>query len=68
MQCVSGWKRLAAAVLARAVRDARRSNRHSAEARAWLARDPLAGDLLNYVGFDQEQARQWVTSLEQPMR
>lgn len=58
------YRRLAAAILARALLDARSGNGHSAEARAWLERDPLAGDLLAGLGYDREKVCRWVQRLE----
>jgi hypothetical protein len=63
------YRRLACAILYRAVLDARSGNGQAAWARRWLARDPWAGDLLDALGYDRRVVRQWVQELkplEQP--
>lgn len=59
-----GYHRLACAILARAVKDAQSSNGHSAGARRWLVCDPLAGDLLDALGYDRQVVAAWVGSLD----
>ncbi len=58
------YRRLACAIVARAALDARNGNGHSAEARAWLERNPLAGFLLDGLGYDWQRVRRWVGKLE----
>jgi hypothetical protein len=58
------YRRLAAAILARAVLDARNGNGHAAEARLWLVCDPLAGFLFDGLGYDRGKVRRWVQNLE----
>lgn len=58
------YRRLACAILARAVFDARSGNGSSAEARLWLMCDPLAGFLLDSLGYDRQRVRRWVEGLE----
>jgi hypothetical protein len=60
-------RRLAAAIVLRAVRDARSSNGYAAEARRWLLSDPLAADLLDYLDLGQSKLTAWVEGLE-PLR
>jgi hypothetical protein len=58
------YRRLACAILVRAVLDARSGNGSSAEARAWLEHDPLAGDLLDGLGLNRHCVRRWVQGLD----
>jgi hypothetical protein len=58
------YRRLACAILARAVLDAQSGNGHAAEARLWLEHGPLADFLLDGLGYDREKVRQWVQGLE----
>jgi hypothetical protein len=58
------YRRLACAILARAVFDARSGNGSSAEARSWLMYDPLAGFLLDSLGYDRGKVRWWVQGLD----
>ena len=59
-----GYRRLAAAIIARAVKDAQSGNGHSAEARSWLLASPLAAYLLDVVEVDPGVVRQWVRELD----
>jgi len=61
---VAAYKRLACAILARAVRDAKSGNGHSTEARRWLAGDPWAGDLFDYLDIPPERVARWAVGLE----
>lgn len=56
-------RRLAAAIILRAIRDARSGNGHAAEARRWLASDPLAADLLDALDIRRERVTAWVEGL-----
>jgi hypothetical protein len=58
------YRRLACAIVARAVRDAQAGNGSSAEARRWLVADPLAGFLFDSLGYDRQRVRRWVLELE----
>ena len=57
------YRRLAAAILKRAVLDAQSSNGRAAAARRWLLSDPWAGDLLDNLGLDRQRALAWVGNL-----
>jgi hypothetical protein len=56
-------RRLAAAVLERAVRDAQAGD---ALARRWLERSPEAGALLDVLGLHRDRARAFVDRLDPP--
>lgn len=58
------YRRLAAAVIYRAVLDARSGNGHAAGARRWLTSDPWAGELLGSLGLDRRRVADWVNGLE----
>jgi hypothetical protein len=58
------WRRLAAAIIARAVKDAQLGNGYSAEARSWLLSSPLAAYLLDIVEVNRDMVHQWVRELE----
>ena len=56
------FRRLAAAIVARAVRDAKSANDSRAiEARSWLVAE--AGDLLDALDIPQERLADWVAGL-----
>ena len=55
--CDPGYRRLAAAIVARAIRDVRERNRSANEALLWLMTSPLAVDLLD--GLDVHIDRLW---------
>jgi len=55
------FRRLAAAVLLRAARDARDGNGHAADARSWLADD--GADLADQLGLPPERVTAWVDGL-----
>lgn len=57
------WRRLAAAVLRRAVLDARSDNGTAAEARRWLPGDPFCLYLLDAVDLDRQTVAAWVSEL-----
>jgi hypothetical protein len=59
----ANWRRLAAAIVKRAVLDARSGNGAAAEARRWLASDPRAGCLLDAMDISQERVTAWVSEL-----
>lgn len=54
-------RRLAAAILARACRDARSTNAHACEARSWLADEGT--DLVAWLDLDMGRVRRWVDAL-----
>ena len=57
------WRRLACAIIARAVRDAKSANAALAfEARLWLASE--AGDILDALGIPPSRVARWVAGLE----
>jgi hypothetical protein len=56
-------RRIAAAVLERAVRDAQAGD---PLARRWLERSPEAGALLDAVGLHRDRARRWIEELDPP--
>ena len=58
------YRRLACAILRRAVFDARSGNGHASEARHWLRFHPWAGDLLDALDLDRERVTAWVGDLE----
>lgn len=57
-------RRLAAAILLLAARDARSGNGYAAEARLWLLCDPLAGVLLDSLELDRQRVGKWMGKLE----
>jgi hypothetical protein len=59
-----GYMRLGLAIVYRAALDARGTNGEAAAARAWLAGDEWAGDLVKAVGLDWRWVRAWVQELE----
>jgi hypothetical protein len=61
---VWAYRRLAVAILRRAVLDAQSSNGRAAAARRWLLSDPWAGDLLEGLGLDKRRVLAWVGELE----
>lgn len=61
---VLAYRRLALAIIRRAMLDARRDNGHNAEARRWLLFDPWAGELLDGLGMDRRRILVWVGELE----
>jgi hypothetical protein len=61
---VWAYRRLAVAILRRAVLDAQSSNGRAAAARWWLLSDPWAGDLLDGLGLDKRRVLAWVGELE----
>jgi hypothetical protein len=64
MEGSGAWRRLAAAIIARAVKDARSGNGYAAEARSWLLSSPLAAYLLDVVEVDRGRVYRWVCELE----
>ena len=58
------YRRLAAAVIRRAVLDAKRQDERAIEARAWLAGD--AGDFLDALDILPERVARWVRELTPP--
>lgn len=58
------YRRLAAALLLRALRDAQAGDAHSAEARAWLLGDPVAESLCGEFGIEPGAVRAVVAKLE----
>ena len=60
---VLAYRRLAAAILRRAVLDAQSSNGRAAAARRWLLSEPWAGDLLDSLGLDKRRVLVWVGEL-----
>lgn len=56
-------RRLAAAILARAAKDAEAGD---AIARRWLERSPQARALLEGLGLHRDQARRWIEDLAPP--
>ena len=58
------YRRLASAILRRAVLDAKCTNAKVAlPARAWLLADPFAGVLLDGLGISRDVATAWVRGL-----
>jgi hypothetical protein len=57
------WRRLAAAIVLQAARDATNGNGHAAEARVWL-RSPQCADLLDALDVDRGKAARWLQSQE----
>jgi hypothetical protein len=55
------WRRLAAAILLQAARDAVNGNGHAAEARTWL-RSRQCADLLDALDVDRGRAVKWLLS------
>jgi hypothetical protein len=58
-------RRLAAAILARAVRDVRDGNGHSVEARRWLRSD-YARNLFDALGIHPGVANEWIETQAAP--
>ncbi len=56
-------RRLAAAILKRAVKDARDGNGHSAEARRWLQSE-RAGVMMDALGIHSDRAAAFIDELE----
>jgi len=59
----TGYRRLAAAVLRQAVRDAQSDNGTATEARAWLAESSGCADLCDLIGLDRGAVAAWVDGL-----
>ena len=59
---LEAYRRIGAAVLWRAALDARHADARGARARAWLERDPWAGELLASVdaGVDRRRLAEWI--------
>lgn len=57
------YRRLAAAIVRRAVLDAQSANGQAAAARCWLLTSPWCGDLLDYLSLDRRRALAWVDGL-----
>lgn len=57
-------RRLMAAILARAVRDARDNDGYAAEARRWLLESDYAERLLDAFGIHRDRAAAWVDGLD----
>ena len=62
------YRRLAAAILARAAMDARGDNGHAAQARHWLVSSPWAGDLFDGLNLDRGVVLAWVRELPDQMQ
>jgi hypothetical protein len=60
-------RRLAAAIVARAVRDARDGNGQAAEARRWL-RSEYARNLLDGLDIHPDRASRWLSNLDPAMQ
>ena len=60
---IDAWRRLACAILKRAVLDARSKNGVASEARRWLEGDPLAGFLLDSIDLDRRVVVAWLAGL-----
>lgn len=58
-------RRLAAAILKQAIRDASSGNGHSIEARRWLESD-YARNLFDALGIHFEIAKKWMETLAPP--
>ncbi len=63
----AGWRRLAAAVLLRALEDARDGNGHSAEARAFL-QSAQAGDLVLALDLEPADLERVIGGLPEPIQ
>ena len=57
------YRRLAAAIIRRAVLDARSGNGRAASARRWLVSSPWCTDLLDALDIDRGAALAWVREL-----
>ena len=54
------WRRLIAAIVWRAVLDARSDNEHAPEARLWLLTNPIAKQWIEELDLDLMRIRVWV--------
>jgi hypothetical protein len=67
METDGGWRRLAAAILVRAAKDAQSRDGYAAEARYWLLSSPWAIYLMDMMELDRSLVRRWVLDLK-PLR